>query len=69
MLVLEGDGRNAATLFRQQQVGGPMSKAAAQKIVFWPKTKRVAVQGGQSVELDQVSLPTPDGPAPSSLRP
>jgi len=55
LLVLEGDGRTDAELFRQQQVGGPMSKATARKIHFWPSTNRLRVDGAHSLELSQFS--------------
>ncbi|NQU21687.1 MAG: hypothetical protein HQ567_10415, partial [Candidatus Nealsonbacteria bacterium] len=54
MLVLEGDGRADAELFRQQQVGGPTSKAAAQKIYYWPKIKRLKIEGARSLELNRI---------------
>ena len=54
MLVLEGNGRADAQLFRQQQVGGPTSKAAAQKILYWPKTKRLKIEGARSLELNRI---------------
>ena len=51
LLVLEGDGRSDAQLFRQQQVGGPMATAAAQRILFWPGSNRLKVDGARSLEL------------------
>ena len=54
MLVLEGDGRADAKLFRQQQVGGSTSEAAAQKIYYWPKTKRLKIEGARSLELNRI---------------
>ncbi len=56
LLVFEGDGRNHAELFRQQQVGGSLSKVTARKILFWPKTKRVTVHGARSLDLDRVPI-------------
>jgi len=40
LLVLEGDGRTDAKLFRQQSPGGPLSEFAARKIRYWPRTNR-----------------------------
>ncbi|MDZ7615857.1 MAG: hypothetical protein U1E05_02570, partial [Patescibacteria group bacterium] len=53
LLVLEGDGRSDAQLFRQQQIGGPMAQAAAQRILFWPGANRLKVDGARSLELSQ----------------
>ena len=53
LLVLEGDGRSDAQLFRQQQIGGPMARAAAQRILFWPGTNRLKVDGARALELSQ----------------
>jgi len=50
-LVLEGDGRTDAELFRQQQTGGPTSKFAARKIFYWPKTKKLKIDDGRSLQL------------------
>ena len=49
LLVFEGDGRNDARLFRQQQLGGPASEATARRILYWPKTKRWKVDGMRTV--------------------
>jgi hypothetical protein len=40
LLVLEGDGRSEARLFRQTRVGGPMSEATARTIMYWRSTNR-----------------------------
>lgn len=53
MLKLEGDGRTDAVLSRQTQVGGPLSKTAAQRIFYWPATEIVRVDGARSLELGQ----------------
>lgn len=57
LLVLEGNGRTDAELFRQQYPGGPMSKAAAQKILYWPSSNRLKVDGARSLELSQFGQP------------
>jgi hypothetical protein len=59
MLVLEGDGRTDAELYRQKQVGGQTSKATARKILFWPKSDQIHVEGARSVELNQFSTGGP----------
>ena len=53
LLILEGDGRTDAELFRQEQVGGKTSKAVAQKILYQPKTKQLRVEDARSFELSQ----------------
>ena len=53
LLVLEGDGRTDAQLYRQQQIGGPTSQATAGRIFFWPGTNRLKVDGARSLELSQ----------------
>ncbi len=63
LLVLEGDGRTDAELFRQQQIGGPTSKAAARKILYWPSTKQIKVIGAKSLELSQFPTGNALGPA------
>ena len=50
LLVLEGDGRNDAELFRQELVGGPRAQTSARKILFWPRTEQVRVEGARSFE-------------------
>jgi len=58
LLILEGDGRNDAQLFTQQQVGGPTKEFAARKIFYSPKTGRFHAEGARSLQWDQ--LPTGD---------
>jgi hypothetical protein len=43
LLVLEGDGRSDAQLWRQEQVGGPRSRAAARKILYWRSTNQLEI--------------------------
>ena len=45
LLILEGDGRNDAELFRQLQPGAPRDHHAAQEILYWPKTKQFRIIG------------------------
>jgi hypothetical protein len=56
LLILEGDGRTDAVLFRQQQVGGPTSEFPARKIFYWPRTGQFKAEGARSLQVDQ--LPT-----------
>ena len=51
LLILEGDGRGDAELFRQIKVGVPPSKVAARKILYWPKTNRLKLDGAKSLEI------------------
>jgi hypothetical protein len=53
MLILEGDGRNDAELFRQMQVGAAPEQTTARKITFWPKTKRVTVEDAKTLQIGQ----------------
>jgi len=55
LLVLEGDGRNDAELFRQILPGAAASRAAAQRILYWPKTNRLKVEDARSLEIGQFS--------------
>ena len=59
MLVMEGDGRTDAELFRQSTAGGQTGRASARKILYWPSTGRMDVDTFNS--LDWAGTPT--GPA------
>jgi len=63
-LVLEGDGRNDAVLNYQQGAGTPLSRAAAGRLMFYPGTNRVDVEGGRMIDLSQIG----NTPAPSSQK-
>jgi len=52
LLVLEGNGHTPAELFRQQQIGGPQSRLAAGRIMYWPKTNRFMFNDPQAVEIN-----------------
>jgi len=54
LLVFEGQGTNRARLYRQQRIGARPSESVAQKIMFWPKTNRVTVEGAQFSELETI---------------
>jgi hypothetical protein len=51
LLVLEGDGRTDAELFRQFQPGAERSRVAARKILYWPKTNKLWIDGARALEL------------------
>ncbi len=60
LLILQGDGRSDAELFRQ--VGGPGTKAsrfAAQRIDYFPKTKQVKADGVRSLDMNEVPRGAP----------
>ena len=59
LLILEGGKRSDAVLARQSQLGGPTSKAAAQRILFWRSTNRVEWDNVRYLDLSQLG----DGPA------
>ena len=54
LLVFEGQGTNRARLYRQQRIGARPAESVAQKIMFWPKTNRVTVEGAQFSELETI---------------
>jgi hypothetical protein len=58
-LVLEGDGRVDAELHYQQASGAPRSRAAAGRLMFYPGTNRVDVEGGRMIDLSQIGNTPP----------
>jgi hypothetical protein len=54
LLVLEGDGRRDAELTRQTRIGGPQSKTAAKKFMYWRFDNRTEIIDGSSLELNQL---------------
>jgi lipopolysaccharide export system protein LptA len=70
MLVLLGDGRSDAQLFRQDQPGAPQTKTAAGSIYYWPTTRQVKVGDLKFVDSTQFSdrLPPRTGP-PAAMMP
>ena len=63
LLILEGDGRVDAQLFRQDRPGAPQSETAARKIYFWRTENRVTVNDARFFNLDQPPDATQPGPA------
>jgi hypothetical protein len=53
LLILQGDSRSDARLFRQLETGAERSEAAAQEMHYWPKTKRLNIIGAQSLQIGQ----------------
>ena len=43
LLIMEGDGRTDAEMYRQTSVGGQTGRASARKILYWPKTGHMHV--------------------------
>ena len=62
MLVLEGQGKNDARLYRQERIGAKAAEVVAQKILFWPKTNSVKSEGARFLVSDMhpgdLALPT-----------
>ncbi len=54
LLILEGTGRADAVLTRQAKVGGPSTKAAARKVLFWRTTNTVEVDDAKSLNLSNL---------------
>ncbi len=65
MLVLSGDGRTNAELYRQQQPGAPQTKTAAGTISYWPTTRQVKV--GDLKFLDSTQFGNQPPPHASGL--
>lgn len=53
LVVLEGDGRRDAELWRQEQLGGERSHAAARQIWFWRGDNRIEVDDAKFIDLSQ----------------
>ena len=60
LLVMEGDGRTDAELYRQTAVGGQTGRASARKILYWPGTGRMDVDTFNSLDWSGMpaSLPS-----------
>jgi hypothetical protein len=54
LVVLEGDGRRDAELWRQEQIGGARSHAAARQIWFWRGENRIEVDDARFIDLTQL---------------
>lgn len=65
LLVLEGDGRTDAQLFRQPRPGAATTKAAARKIMYWRNTNRVEVDDARYFDLGAFGSGNAEQPPPS----
>jgi lipopolysaccharide export system protein LptA len=54
-LVLEGDGRNYATLSYQRTPNATPASAEARKILFWPETKQIEISDLHLIDLQNLS--------------
>jgi hypothetical protein len=54
LMILEGTGRADAVLTRQSKVGGPATKAAARKVMYWRSTNTVEVDDAKSLNLSNL---------------
>lgn len=55
LLVLEGDGRTDAQLWRQKKIGGEIDRLSSRKIYFWPSSDRFKLEGTTGAEFSQLS--------------
>ncbi|HZZ28927.1 MAG TPA: hypothetical protein VFE46_13075 [Pirellulales bacterium] len=65
MLVLLGDGRSDAQLFRQPQPGAPQSHTVARSIYYWPSTREMKLDL-RFVDSTQLSADPPPRKAPAT---
>ena len=63
LLVLEGDGRNDAQLYRQERPGDPSARTTARRILYWRSSNRVSVNDARLFDLNQSPGPTDSKPA------
>ncbi len=70
LLVLEGNGRADAEIWRQTRIGGPTSHAAARKILYWRNDNRVEVDDASFLDLSNLGAlkPSPLPPQSAPLR-
>jgi hypothetical protein len=54
LLILEGDGRSKAELWRQKYHSGPVSNFRAQKIEYWPADERLRVDGADQLDFNEM---------------
>ncbi len=59
LLILEGDGRNDAQLFRQTYPGGPVSTTTARRIQYWPSLRKGSIDGPRFLEHQTSATPNP----------
>jgi hypothetical protein len=51
LLVLEGESRSSARLYRQLRVGAAPSEMVARKIFYWPNTNRIKVDEANMLDM------------------
>jgi len=54
LLILEGDGRGDAEVYWRSEIGVEPTHTTAQRILYWPKTNGLRVDGTRSFELNQL---------------
>jgi hypothetical protein len=54
LMILEGDGRTDAELYRWEHLGSTPTYFAMRKIFFWPRSNRFKVDGARSLNLNQM---------------
>lgn len=59
LLILEGDGRNDAQLFRQTYPGGPVSATTARRIQYWPSLRKGSIDGPRFLDHQTSGAPSP----------
>jgi hypothetical protein len=51
LMILEGDGRNPASLYYQEIIGGLDRNLHAQRIKYWPETGKTSINDAQSMDF------------------
>jgi hypothetical protein len=60
LLVLRGNGRNAAQLTHQQHIGGRRQTAAAGVIKYWPKRRALEVDDAKFIDITNLPGMAPE---------
>jgi hypothetical protein len=63
MLILQGDGRSDAQLFRQERPGAEPQRLQTGEIQYWPATGRTNMPNARSLSGSQLIAPIPSRPA------
>jgi hypothetical protein len=69
LLMLEGDGRTDAQLFRQERPGDPSANTAAKRIFYWRSANRVYVNDPRFFDFNQISGQAPGETKPGATKP
>jgi hypothetical protein len=69
LLMLEGDGRTDAQLFRQERPGDPLAPTAAKRIFYWRSANRIAVNDFRYLDFNQIPGDEPSETKPGSKKP